>query len=194
MQPHRRRGVIETRSARLKGPTLADTASTQGHPYIPNSSPQTQAEMLAAIGISSVNELYEAVPERLRLTKPLQLPGPIESEYELTRHVKGLLARNQTCEHTLSFLGGGCWQHHVPAVCDEVNRRAEFVTSYGGEVYSDHGKYQAFFEYASLLGELCHLDVVALSTYDWACAASAALLWRHADRTTLGSSSSYDRA
>jgi glycine dehydrogenase subunit 1 len=132
--------------------------------------------MLAEIGVDSIEELYAAVPERLRLSRRLDLPGPIGSEYDLTRHIKGLLAQNRTCEETLSFLGGGCWQHYVPAVCDEVNGRSEFLTSYGGEVYSDHGKYQAFFEYASLLGELVEMDVVALSTYDWGSAAAAALL------------------
>jgi glycine dehydrogenase subunit 1 len=155
---------------------MAEDGTTQAHPYVPNSSPRTRAEMLAAVGVADIDDLYEAVPDRLRLSRPLRLPGPVKSEYELTRHIKRLLARNQTCEDNLSFLGGGCWQHYVPAVCDEVNRRAEFVTSYGGEVYSDHGKYQAFFEYASLLGELVDLEAVALSTYDWGSAASAALL------------------
>jgi glycine dehydrogenase subunit 1 len=132
--------------------------------------------MLDTLGIKDVEELYQAVPERLRLARPLRLPEPLRSEAELVRHIKGLLARNKNCDDNLSFLGGGCWQHYVPAVCDEVNRRAEFVTSYGGEVYSDKGKYQAFFEYASLVGELVDLDVVALSTYDWGSAAAASLL------------------
>jgi glycine dehydrogenase subunit 1 len=131
--------------------------------------------MLAAIGANDVEELYESVPQRLRLARRLELPDPIESEYALSRHVKALLAQNRTCEQNLNFLGGGCWQHYVPAVCDEINHRSEFLTSYGGEVYSDHGKYQAFFEYASLLGELVGMDVVALSTYDWGSAAAASL-------------------
>ena len=78
-----------------------------------------------------------------------------------------MLARNQSCKETLSFLGGGCWQHYVPAVCDEIVNRAEFLTAYYGESYTDHGKLQALFEYASMIGELVELDAVSLPTYDW---------------------------
>ncbi len=131
--------------------------------------------MLARLGVAEASELYEAVPDRLRLTRRLDLPEPLTSEHELRRHVEQLLGRNQTCARLLSFLGGGCWQHYVPAVCDEINQRAEFVSSYGAEAYTDHGRYQAFFEYASLLAELVDMDAVSLSTYDWGNAAATAL-------------------
>ena len=64
----------------------------------------------------------------------------------------------------------------MPAVCDEINGRAELLTSYGGWPYSDHGKYQALFEYQSLIGELVGMEVVGTLTYDWGAAADSAVL------------------
>src|SRR5581483_11754279 len=75
----------------------------------------------------------------------------------------------------LSFLGGGCWPHSVPAVCDEIVTRGEFLTAYYGATYGDHGKLQALFEYASLIGELVACDAVSLPTYDWGSAAATAI-------------------
>jgi len=76
----------------------------------------------------------------------------------------------------LNFLGAGCYQHAIPAVCDEIARRGELLTAFAGRQYADHGKYQALFEYQSLLGELLDMDVVSTPTYDGGCAASSALL------------------
>jgi glycine dehydrogenase subunit 1 len=75
----------------------------------------------------------------------------------------------------LSFLGGGCWPHYVPAVCDEIVNRGEFLTAYYGDTYGDHGKLQALFEYASMIGELVERDAVSLPTYDWGSAAATAI-------------------
>jgi glycine dehydrogenase subunit 1 len=152
------------------------------HPYIPNSVRAVKEEMLRTVGAESVDEFYEDVPEALRLREPLDLPPPLPSEAELKRHVEGLLARNLACGEALSFLGGGCYQHHVPAVCDEVNRRGEFLTAYAGEPYDDHGRFQALFEYASMMGELLNMDVVNVPTYDGFQAAATAL--RMAGRLT----------
>jgi glycine dehydrogenase subunit 1 len=63
----------------------------------------------------------------------------------------------------------------VPAVCDEIANRSEFLTAYYGEAYTDHGKLQALFEYASMVGELVELDAVSQPTYDWATAAATAI-------------------
>jgi glycine dehydrogenase subunit 1 len=145
------------------------------HPYIPNSVPRIKREMLDAIGVADVEELYGAIPERLRVRGLLDLPAPLRSEYELRRRVEGALGRNQSCAETLSFLGGGCWQHYVPAVCDEIVNRGEFVSAYYGDTYADHGKLQALFEYASMMGELVELDAVSLPTYDWGSAAATSI-------------------
>jgi glycine dehydrogenase subunit 1 len=136
------------------------------YPYIPNSVPEVKAQMLREIGAESIDEFFEDVPDGLRLKGDLNLPAPLLSEAALKRHVAGMLERNGTCEKFLSFLGAGCWQHHVPAVCDEVNQRGEFLTAYAGEPYDDHGRFQALFEYASMMGELLSMDVVNVPTYD----------------------------
>jgi glycine dehydrogenase subunit 1 len=122
--------------------------------------------MLQEVGAESIEEFYEDVPESLRLREPMNLPRPYLSEQALKRHVEGLLSGNQTCGEYLSFLGAGCYQHHVPSVCDEVNRRGEFLTAYAGEPYDDHGRFQALFEHASMMGELLNMDVVNVPTYD----------------------------
>ncbi len=154
----------------------------QVHPYIPNSVPAVRAEMLAAVGAVSVEDFYADVPASIRLARRLDLPAPLRSEVELVRHVRGLLSRNTSTGDALSFLGAGCYQHHVPAVCDEVNGRAEFLTAYAGEPYEDHGRFQALFEYVSMMGELLERDVVNVPTYDGFQAAGTAI--RMAARVT----------
>jgi len=145
------------------------------HPYIPNSVPAVRREMLDAIGVGSVDELFGSIPERLRVPGMLDLPEPLRGEYELRRHVMGVLDRNESCAERLSFLGGGCWPHYVPAVCDEIVNRGEFLTAYYGDTYGDHGKMQALFEYASMLGELVECDAVSQPTYDWGAAAATSI-------------------
>jgi glycine dehydrogenase subunit 1 len=160
---------------------------TRVHPYIPNSAPAARARMLREVGVDDVSALYEAIPASLRLATALNLPEPCRSEHELRRHVGGLLAKNRSCDELLSFLGAGCYQHAVPAVCDEINSRGEFLTAYGGLWYSDHGKMQAYFEYQSLMGELLDMDAVSLTTYDWSSAATTGMLMasRLTDRTEV---------
>jgi glycine dehydrogenase subunit 1 len=131
--------------------------------------------MLDAIGVGTVEELYGSIPERLRYPGLLDLPEPLRSEYELRRHLTGVLDRNQSAAERLSFLGGGCWPHYVPAVCDEIVNRGEFLTAYYGDTYGDHGKLQALFEYASMVGELVECDAVSQPTYDWGTAAATAI-------------------
>lgn len=154
----------------------------QAHPYIPNSAPEVKAKMLEEIGVKSIEELYEDIPENLRFKGKLNLPEAIRSEYDLKRHVESILAKNRSCKESISFLGAGCWPHYVPAICDEINQRSEFLTAYAGEPYEDHGRFQALFEYESLMGELLDLDVVNVPTYDWCQAASTSI--RMAGRIT----------
>ena len=132
--------------------------------------------MLRAIGVRSVEDLYASVPDELRLRAPLELPAPISDEVALRRHIGGLLDRNTHLGEVMSFLGGGASGGHVPAVVDEIVNRAEFVTAYGGGPYADLGKYQAIFEFQSLMGELLGMDVVSAPMYDGVTATSSALL------------------
>jgi glycine dehydrogenase subunit 1 len=152
------------------------------YPYIPNSAPSIKEEMLKQVGAASVDEFYADIPENLRFRAKMDLPPPFLSEYALKRHVEGILGKNTTAGETLSFLGAGCYQHHVPAVCDEVNQRGEFLTAYAGEPYDDHGRFQALFEYCSMMGELLNMDVVNVPTYDGFQAAATSL--RMASRIT----------
>ena len=165
------------------------------HPYIPNSVPEVEGEMLREIGLESIEQLHAEIPRSIRLDAPLNLPEAFDSEYSLRRHVEGLLEKNQDCHKNLSFLGAGCWQHYVPALCDEINTRGEFLTAYGGEPYNDFGRFQALFEYESLMAELLDMEVVNVPTMDWAQAAASALRMaaRMTGRSRILVSGSMDR-
>ena len=154
----------------------------KNHPYIPNSVPEVQKEMLNEIGLETLEELHAEIPSDLKLKKNMNLPKPLRSEYELKRHMEGLLKKNKTCVEYLNFLGAGCWQHYVPAICDEINSRGEFLTAYGGEPYNDFGRFQSLFEYQSLMAELLDMEVVNVPTMDWGQAAATSV--RMASRIT----------
>ncbi len=145
------------------------------HPYIPNSVPSVKEKMLREVGVKTIDDLYEDIPPELRLKQKMKLPEPKLSELELKRHVMKILDKNVSCEERVSFLGGGCAHHYVPAICDEIAHRSEFLTAYAGEPYEDAGRFQALFEYESLMAELLDFDVVNVPTYDWGQAASTAV-------------------
>jgi glycine dehydrogenase subunit 1 len=145
------------------------------HPYMANSAPELRQELLDAVGVADPEELFTQIPDDHYMARPLSLPPALASEGELSRHLRRTLSRNVDCEQALSFLGGGVWQHHVPAVCDEIAQRTEFVTSEWGTPASDLGRNQAWFEFASQLGELLELDFVGLPVYSYGCAAGHAI-------------------
>lgn len=149
--------------------------ATRAHPYMANSPPDIKAAMLEAVGVDDLEELFEAIPAHDRTSHDFALPPALVSESALRRHVTELLDRNVDCTRALSFLGAGCWPHHVPAVCDEIATRAEFVTNVWGTPSSDHGRNQAWFEFASQLGDLLELDFVGLPVYSWGCASGHAI-------------------
>lgn len=152
------------------------------HPWMANALPDIKQDMLKEIGARNIEELFAQIPADHRLARPLDLPPALFSEAALKRHLNDLLHKNVTCERNLNFLGAGCWQHHVPAVVDEIVGRTEFLTPVWGSPQSDHGRNQAWFEYASQLGELLGFDVVSLPVYSWGCAIGHAL--RMASRIT----------
>ncbi|HEX3066394.1 MAG TPA: hypothetical protein VHQ39_12975, partial [Dongiaceae bacterium] len=145
------------------------------HPWMANSLADIKQAMLKEIGAPSIEALFEQIPASHRLKRPLNLPAQLSAESALKRHLTDLLAKNENCEENLNFLGAGCWQHHVPAVVDEIVGRTEFLTPVWGSPQSDHGRNQAWFEYASQLGELLEMDVVQLPVYSWGCAAGHAI-------------------
>jgi glycine dehydrogenase subunit 1 len=154
----------------------------ESHPYIPNSVPAVQEEMLREIGAGSIDEFFECIPDEIKFKGELEMPGPIRSEAGLKRHVEDIASKNKSVNRVISFLGGGCWNHYVPASCDEINGRSEFLTAYAGDPYEDHGRFQALFEYESMMAELLDMDVVNVPTYDGSQAAGTAL--RMASRIT----------
>jgi glycine dehydrogenase subunit 1 len=152
------------------------------YPYIPNSEPLVREAMLREIGVDSVDDLLGDIPEGIRMKSRMNLPEPFTAEADLKRHVEGILSRNIAVGEYLSFLGAGCYDHHVPAVVDEVIGRSEFLTAYAGEPYEDHGRFQVLFEYQSMMAELLDFDVCNVPTYDGAQAAGTSL--RMASRLT----------
>ncbi|MDR5700514.1 aminomethyl-transferring glycine dehydrogenase subunit GcvPA [Agromyces aerolatus] len=145
------------------------------HPYMPNSTGDARAHMRAAIGIDDVEELFEQIPDAHRARSAVDLPDGVRSEAELERQLDDLLRANESTRTALSFLGGGLWQHHIPAVCDEIAGRNEFVTSVWGTPSSDHGRLQAWFEFTSQLGALLEMDFVGLPVYSWGSAGGNAV-------------------
>jgi glycine dehydrogenase subunit 1 len=136
--------------------------------------------MLAAIGVSSIEELFEQVPESVRLARELDLP-PALGEAELARHVEELAARNVHAGAELSFLGAGMYDHYVPSVVDVLLSRGEFLTAYTPyQPEMSQGVLQAIFEYQTVICELTGMDVSNASGYDGTTvAADACFVARH---------------
>jgi glycine dehydrogenase subunit 1 len=145
------------------------------HPYMANSTAGLREQMLAETGYARIEDLFTQIPAAHRMRRPLELPEQIASEAALRRHLTGLLSRTTSCEEAVSFLGAGLYRHYVPAICDEITARHEWLTSVWGTPSSDQGRFQAWFEYSSQLGELLDLDFVGLPVYSWGCAAGHAL-------------------
>jgi glycine dehydrogenase subunit 1 len=144
-------------------------------------------EMLAAIGVSSVDELFGQVPEAVRLGRELDLP-PALGEAELARHVEELANRNVHTGAELSFLGAGIYDHYVPAVADVVLSRGELLTAYTPyQPEMSQGVLQAIFEYQTVVCELTGMDVSNASGYDGTTvAADACFIAKHSsDRSTI---------
>jgi glycine cleavage system P protein (glycine dehydrogenase) subunit 1 len=122
--------------------------------------------MLAAIGVSSVDELFEDIPEAVRFRRELALE-PALSEPELVVHLAELAERNVDTGKELSFLGAGIYDHYVPAVVDAVLSRGEFLTAYTPyQPEMSQGVLQAIFEYQTVICELTGMDVSNASGYD----------------------------
>ncbi len=140
------------------------------HPYLSNDSADIRRKLLDSLDISSIDEAFSDIPKLVRLARSLSLPKP-RSEVEVRREVERILSKNITAKNGLSFLGGGVWSHHVPAVVDAIAGRGEFLTSYTPyQPEISQGMLQSLFEYQSMMAELLEVDVVNSSMYDWASA------------------------
>jgi glycine dehydrogenase subunit 1 len=138
-------------------------------------------EMLAAVGVSSVDELFRDIPEGVRFQGDLDLE-PALSELELVSHLEALAGRNTHTGAELSFLGAGVYDHYVPAVVDAVLQRGEFLTAYTPyQPEMSQGVLQTIFEYQTAICELTGMDVSNASGYDGATvAADACFIAKHA--------------
>ena len=138
-------------------------------------------EMLAAIGVSSVDELFRDIPAGVRFGRELALDPPL-GEQELSRHLEELASRNADTTRELSFLGAGIYDHYVPAIVDAVLQRGELLTAYTPyQPEMSQGVLQAIFEYQTAICELTGMDVSNASGYDGTTvAADACYVAKHA--------------
>jgi glycine dehydrogenase subunit 1 len=142
--------------------------------YVPHTEPE-RAEMLAAIGVDRLDELFGAVPAHVRFPK-LELPPPC-SEIEIEGEMQALATRNFAVDPSASFLGAGTYHHYRPATVDYVLQRGEFYTAYTPyQPEVSQGVLQALFEYQSMMCRLTALEVCNASHYDGATALAEAVL------------------
>src|SRR3954468_17927011 len=135
---------------------------------------QDRKEMLDAIGVGSVDDLFEQIPEGVRLNRPLELPDGM-SEDEVNRHLTALAARNRHADDEVSFLGAGMYDHYVPALIDSIITRSEFLTPYTPyQPEISQGGLQVMFEYQTAISELTGLPVSNASVYEGPSAVAAA--------------------
>jgi glycine dehydrogenase subunit 1 len=140
-------------------------------------------EMLAMLGMSSVDQLFDQIPVDVRLGRDLDIPLGL-SEMELVADLRGLAARNRHADDLICFAGGGAYDHYVPAVVWALAGRSELYTSYTPyQPEVSQGILQALFEYQSLICDMTSLDVSNASLYDGATALVEAVnMARHATR------------
>jgi glycine dehydrogenase subunit 1 len=133
--------------------------------YLPLTEADREA-MLETIGVASVDDLFEQIPEGVRFGRPLDVPEALP-EATLARHLEQLAARNADTTRELSFLGMGIYDHYVPAVVDAFLARGEFLTAYTPyQPEMSQGVLQAIFEYQTAICELTGMDVSNASGYD----------------------------
>jgi glycine dehydrogenase subunit 1 len=135
--------------------------------------------MLATVGVSTIDELFADIPPGVRFDRALDVP-PALTEAELQRHMEELAAKNAVEE--ICFLGGGIYDHYVPAVVDAVLQRGELLTAYTPyQPEMSQGVLQAIFEYQTAICELTGMDVSNASGYDGTTvAADACFVAKHA--------------
>ena len=123
-------------------------------------------EMLATIGVDSIEELFRDIPADVRFDRPLDIERPL-AESEIVAHLTELAERNVHTGRELSFLGAGIYDHYVPAIVDAMLARGEFLTAYTPyQPEMSQGVLQAIFEYQTVICELTGMDVSNASGYD----------------------------
>jgi glycine dehydrogenase subunit 1 len=142
--------------------------------FIPNTDAD-RAEMLKEVGVSSVAELFQDVPEKHRFPR-LDLP-PALSEMEALKELQNLAGRNADCSRAPCFLGAGFYHHFIPSVVEFVTSRSEFSTAYTPyQPEISQGTLQAIFEYQTLIARLTGMEVSNASHYDGATSTAEAVI------------------
>lgn len=161
-------------------------------PYLFNTAEQ-QKEMLNTIGVNNIEDLFRQIPDELKLNRLLDLP-PALTEMELESHVRNLVSGDPGITSHTCFMGGGVYDHFIPAAIDEIVSRGEFYTAYTPyQAEASQGSLQAFFEFQSMICELTGMDVSNASLYEGGTAVSEAIFMsmrankRHNKVVILGS-------
>ena len=155
-------------------------------PFIP-ATEQNRKEMLKAIGVSEFEDLLQDIPEHLRLAGSLDLPESM-SELEISSYIEELAGLNANTGTHVCFLGGGAYDHFIPAAIDHLISRSEFYTSYTPyQPEVAQGNLQTIYEYQSMIAELTGMDVANASMYDGgsALAEAALLVCGHTGRSDI---------
>lgn len=141
--------------------------------YIPNTE-EDRRQMLSAIGLTDIEELFADIPQNVKLGRRLELPESM-SEPELIRHFRSLASKNAHSNEYPCFLGAGAYDHFIPAVVKHITSRSEFYTSYTPyQPEISQGMLQAIFEYQTMICKLTGLDASNASMYDGATALTEA--------------------
>ncbi|PWV94375.1 glycine cleavage system pyridoxal-binding protein P [Paenibacillus cellulosilyticus] len=135
------------------------------HRYLPMTD-QDEADMLQAIGLSSIDDLFRDIPDSVRYKETLPVSAPLD-EFALWTHLRELSERNTDTSRCISFLGAGLYDHHIPAVIGHLISRSEFYTAYTPyQPEISQGELQAIFEFQSYICELTAMPVANASMYD----------------------------
>lgn len=133
--------------------------------YISNT-PEEQEKMLSDIGVEEITDLFSAIPDSIKLDKPLELPDPI-SELEMMNLVNERASRNTDLTEADSYLGAGAYDHYIPSIIDHMVLRSEFYTAYTPyQAELSQGTLQAIYEYQSMIAELTGMGIVNASLLD----------------------------
>jgi glycine dehydrogenase subunit 1 len=146
--------------------------------YLPLT-PGDREAMLARIGVSDIDALFDSVPPAVRLQENLDLPGH-KSELEVERELGALAAKNTSAGQVPFFVGAGAYKHHVPASVDHLIQRSEFLTSYTPyQPEIAQGTLQYLFEFQTQVALLTGMEVANASMYDGSTACAEAVLMAH---------------
>lgn len=133
--------------------------------YLPDTA-EDEKEMLAVIGVESMEDLFTDIPDEIRMKEALAIPAAV-SESELLKQMKDLAEKNVSAGQMPIFMGAGTYDHYIPSVVDAVISRSEFYTAYTPyQAEASQGELQAIFEFQSMISELTGMEATNSSLYD----------------------------